>query len=83
MLAVKFLILDILKYMKVYEGICWLFWVYLAPYGHAGPSGDMVERFVPNSVPGGCSGAPVMVFFVSHVGPHFANIGYSEVYEGI
>ena len=38
---------------------------------------------MPNSDPGGCSGAPVKAMFVSHVGPHFSNIGYFEVYEGI
>ena len=38
---------------------------------------------MPNSDLGGCSGAPVMAIFVSHVGPHFPNIGYFEVYEGI
>ena len=43
----------------------------------------MVGRFVPNCDSWGCSGAPVMVFFVSHVGPHFANIGFFEVYECI
>ena len=58
-------------------------WLYLVPYGHAGASGDMVGRFVSNSDPGGCSGAPVMAIFVSHVGPRFPNIGYFEVYEGI
>ena len=55
----------------------------LGPYGHAGASGDMVGRFVPNSDPRECSGAPVMTIFVSHVGPYFPNIGYFEVYEGI
>ena len=38
---------------------------------------------MPNSDPGGCFGAPVMANFVSHVGPHFPNTGYFEVYEGI
>ena len=38
---------------------------------------------MPNSIPGGCSGGPVMVIFVSHVGPHFRNIGCFEVYKGI
>ena len=40
-------------------------------------------RFVPNSDPGGCSGGSVMAIFVSHVSPHFPNIGYFEVYECI
>ena len=65
---------------KVFK-TCYL--VYLGPMGHGGASGDMVGRFVPNSDPGGCVGAPVMVIFVSHVGPHFPNIGYFEVCEGI
>ena len=43
----------------------------------------MVGWFVPNSDLGGCSGAPVMGIFVSHVGPHLPNIGYFEVYEGV
>ena len=56
---------------------------YFGPYEHAGASGDMVGRFVSNSDQGGGSGAPVMGIFVSHVGPHFFNIGDSQVYEGI
>ena len=59
------------------------FWLYLGLYGHAEASGDMVRRSAPNSDPVGCSGAPVIAMFVSHVGPHFPNIGYFEVYEGI
>ena len=60
-----------------------IFWLYLGLYGHVGASGDMVGRFVPNSDARGCSGAPVMTICVSHVGPHFPNMGYFEVYEGI
>ena len=60
-----------------------IFWLYLDPYGHARASGDMVGRFVPNSDPGGCSGAPVMPIFVSHVGPYFHDIGDFQVYAGI
>ena len=60
--------------------------VIFGPYGHAGAFGAMVTRFVPNSDFGGCSGAPVMPIFVSHVGPHFLVLvifHYMEVYEGI
>ena len=59
---------------------------FLSVFGFLGcvrASGDMVGRFVPNSDLGGCSGDPVMVIFVSHVGPYFPNIGCFEVYEGI
>ena len=38
---------------------------------------------MPNSDFGGCSGASVIAIFVPHVGPHFPNIGYFEVYAGI
>ena len=60
-----------------------IFWLYLGFYGHAGAFGDMVGRFVLNSDSRGCSGAPAMDIFVSHVGPHFSNIGYFEVYGAI
>ena len=43
----------------------------------------MVGTYGSNSAPWGCSGARVMMIFGSHVGPHFANIEYFEVYEGI
>ena len=36
-----------------------------------------------NSDSGEYLGAPVMAIFVSHVVPHFPNIGDFEVYEGI
>ena len=38
---------------------------------------------MPNSDLGGCSGGPVMPICVSHGDPHFPNVGYFEVYEGI
>ena len=55
----------------------------MGSFGHARASGDMVGRCMPNSGRGGCSGARDMTIFVSHVGRHFPNIGYFEVYEGI
>ena len=55
----------------------------LGSFGHGKTSGNMVERYMPNSGPGGCPGARVMTIFGSYVGPHFSNIAYFEVYGGI
>ena len=55
----------------------------LDPFGNARASGDMVETYVSNYDPWGCSGAQVVTTFVSYVAPHFPYIGYFEVYGGI
>ena len=49
----------------------------------ARPSGDILGSFVSNSHLWKRSGVRVMTIFGSHVGPHFPNIGYFEVYGGI
>ena len=55
----------------------------LGPVGRAGASGDMVGRFWSKLDSWGCPGARVMTICVFYVGPHFLNIGYVDVYEGI
>ena len=45
--------------------------------------GDMVGRCMSNSGHGGCPGICFMTIVGSYVGPHFPNIAYFEVYEGI
>ena len=63
----------------VYFGYIWV------PMGMLEPR-DMVGRFVANMDPGGCSGAPVMAIFVSHVVLIFLRLDIlkcTKVYEGI
>ena len=57
--------------------------MFLCPFGCARHSGDMIGSFVSNSHPWRRPGARVMTIFVSHVGPHFPNVEYFEVYGSI
>ena len=60
----------------------WILIGFVSP-GCTRASGDMVGIFVSSFDLWGCPGARVMTIFVSHVGRHFTNIGYFEVYGRI